>query len=122
MCGDDVPTLDKSHPDLTLPAVDGAALDLSGELQCDAAEVATKCNYVESVYGACEVHSGAAPAERGDFLKAVQVFRSSKAQCVAGFPRHGGQSFCVVRNERGLVLRVKGCQLGNNFGIVDDHR
>jgi len=122
MRGDDAPTFGKSHPYLTLSALEAAPPGLSSEFECDAAQVPSKCNYVESVYGACKVHSGPAFSEGGDFLNPVQVFRSSKAQCILGIPKHRCQSLSIVRNQGGFIPRVKCRQLGNDLGIVDDHR
>ena len=119
--GNDAPSLGKSNPCLTLSAMEGVAVDFPGELQCDAAEVTAKCNYVESIYGAREVHFRSPFAEGGDFLKTVQVFRSSKAQRMPGVPEHGGQRVGVVGDECGFVPRVERGQFGDNFGIVDDH-
>ena len=119
---DDAPAFGKSHPHLTLPAQNTAAVDLPGELECDAAEVTPKCNYVQSLYGARKVHSGPCFAKSRDFLKTVQVFRSPKAKCMLGIPKHRSQGLSVVGDEGGFIPRVKRSQLSNDFGIVDYHR
>ena len=54
-------------------------------------------------------------AKGRDFLKTVQVFRSTKAQCMLGIPEHRGQGLSVVGDEGGFIPRVKRSQLSNDF-------
>jgi len=114
------PTLGKSHPDLALPSVDSSSVHLARELQRDAADIAPKCNYVESVYGACKVYRRAALAEVRDFLKSVQTFRSTEAQSMLGIPEHRNESLGIVRDQSRLIFGIESGQFGDDFRIVDD--
>src|SRR5271170_2672873 len=102
--------------------MDGCALHLPFELQRDAAEVAAKCNYVESIYPARQVHCRPSLAKGRDFLKSIQVFRSAEAQDVLGIPEHGYECLGIVGHQRRFILWIKRRQLRHYFGIIDDHR
>jgi len=121
MRGHDAPSHRKSNPALALPSANYLSADLARELEVDAAEVTSKCNYVESIYGAGEVDCGPAPAEGRDFLITMQVFRSPEPHCLLGIPEHGGQFLGIVADQSGLILRVQNGEFGDDFGIVDDH-
>ena len=93
---EDASSLAKSRPGLALAFADGSAFNVPENSRMMLPKSRPKCNYVESVYAACKVHSGPSAAKGRDFLKAVKVFRSSEAQCVLGVPEHRCQGVRVV--------------------------
>src|SRR5579883_220114 len=121
MCGNNTPAFPKPYPHLALASLDCMVCELAGELHGDACEVAAKCNYVESVYGACEVRRRPSLAEGRDFLMSVEVFRNPKAQGVLRSPKHLNKRLGIIRYKSGLILRVEFGQFGDDCRIVYDH-
>jgi hypothetical protein len=113
----DAPAFGEADPDLALTAACRAAFELEG----DGGEVAPEGGDVEAGDGAGEACGGARFAEDLEFFGAVEVFGDTEAHDLGAGPEHADEGIDVIGDEGLLVVRVEGCEFGDDGGVVDGH-
>lgn len=120
--GYDSPAFGQANPDLTLASVDCLSVFAGAfEFECDAAVVGAEGDDVQAFDGAGKADRGAGLAEGFKLFEAVEVFRDSEAHDFGRVPKHCGEGFDVIGDERGFVVGVEGGELGDGGGVVDGH-
>ena len=118
----DSPAFRETDPGLALPPFGHPARGLSIKGYGDAGKILSKCDNLQPGNRSCQVYWRPRLPKRLNLLYAIEAFRRPKARSLRRRPEQIHQRLDIVRYQRLLIARVEFPELGNGFGIVNDHQ
>src|SRR5579859_1516812 len=118
MCGNDSPSIGKTHPGLALSAARYSLGGISFKFNGNAGKIASEAHDFKPCDGAHQVVRRSRFAKGFQLFVAVQIFRHTEAHDLRRGPEHGYQGVNIICDERLFVARIELAKFGDYFGKV----